>query len=78
MHEDLKRLMSIKGADTEETTKIYKRVTKKMLKKLKHLKRVRVLKRLERDIDYADKIVFMSFLILYLLVTGLLLGVIFN
>ena len=50
MHEDLKRLMSIKGADTEETTKIYKKVTKKMLKKLKHLKRVRVLKRLERDI----------------------------
>ena len=76
--EDFKRLMSLKDMDNEETKKIYKRVTKKMLKKLKHLKRVRVIKRLEKDIDYADKVVFMSFLLLYLLVTGVLLGVIFN
>ena len=49
-----------------------------MNKKTHHIKKMRVLKQIEKDIDYADKIVFVFFLALYFLATGILMGVIFN
>ena len=49
-----------------------------MLRKLAHLKKREMIRKIETDINYIDKIVFVVFLLLYTLITGVLLGVIFN